>query len=173
MAAYDGKQMVKSFWWSIFVLPMLLVSTGLHATAAERSASNADAGPYISDSVSGFAIEGFDAVSYFVDHRAVVGRRGFETTYGGAYWRFANQGNADAFNADPDVFAPQFGGNCPVSLSRGVASAGDPLRFAIYKDRLYLFNSEGNRQVFLRDPEGFVDIAERKWQDIRHSLVRH
>src|SRR5262249_10116544 len=56
---------------------------------------------------SGFAIEGFDPVAYFVDGRAEQGLPDFEATEAGAVWRFRNEGNRASFVAHPEVYGPQ------------------------------------------------------------------
>ena len=56
------------------------------------------------------AIEGYDAVAYFTQGRAVEGNKEFEFSWKGANWRFANTENLAAFRANPEGFAPQFRG---------------------------------------------------------------
>jgi YHS domain-containing protein len=78
------------------------------------------------DALSGLAIDGFDPVAYFVDQRPLAGKAEFETTWRGATWRFANAANRDAFLADPDVFAPAFGGYDAEAVTRGVTAGSNP-----------------------------------------------
>src|SRR6185436_9015477 len=86
---------------------------------------------------TGLAIDGFDPVAYFVDGKPRAGRPDLELRSGGASWRFANEGNMAAFAADPDVYAPQFGGHDPVAVVRGAATPGHPELWLIADSHLY------------------------------------
>ena len=67
----------------------------------------------------GIAIRGYDPVAYFKQGRPVRGSSDFETDYKGATFRFANTQNLTDFIADPDAFAPQYGGYCAWAVSHG------------------------------------------------------
>jgi YHS domain-containing protein len=122
------------------------------------------------DALSGLAIDGFDPVAYFVDQRPLAGKAEFETTWRGATWRFANAANRDAFLADPDVFAPAFGGYDAEAITRGVTAGSDPGIFAIIADRLYLFRSENSRAQFRQ--AAIRQSAVMAWAQIEPRLLR-
>src|SRR5262245_43101380 len=56
------------------------------------------------DRNTGIAISGFDPVAYFTDGAPLVGRAAYEFAYAGTVWRFRNEGNRAAFEADPDIY---------------------------------------------------------------------
>ena len=56
------------------------------------------------------AIKGYDPVAYFTEGKPVKGDKQFETEWKGAKWRFANAKHRDMFAADPEAYAPQYGG---------------------------------------------------------------
>ena len=85
----------------------------------------------VTDPLTGVAIDGYDAVSYFIDAEPQPGKPDFEYDWQGVPWYFDSAANRDVFMRNPDVYAPQFGGHCVTSLSRGYLSDGKP--------RLYLF----------------------------------
>ena len=58
----------------------------------------------------GLAIKGYDTVAYFTDGKPVKGSSDYEYKWQGARWRFANQEHLDMFKADPERYAPQYGG---------------------------------------------------------------
>jgi hypothetical protein len=116
----------------------------------------------------GLALSGFDPVAYFTDAQAVMGRGEIEYSFAGATWRFRNEGNRAAFAANPEVYAPSFGGYDPVAVARGVAAPGHPQIWVITGERLYLFYDSHARRAFTADPRGVAAAAERKWP----ALVR-
>jgi len=58
----------------------------------------------------GIAIKGYDTVAYFTEGRAVKGNKEFEFEWQDAKWRFASAANRDKFAANPQAYAPQYGG---------------------------------------------------------------
>jgi len=120
------------------------------------------------NATTGLAISGFDPVAYFTEGKALFGRPEFELNQEGSVWRFNNEGNRGAFEKNPEVYAPQFGGYDPVAIGRGRGVQGHPLIWAVAGQRLYLFYSEQTRASFLADTGRIFDTAERKWPDVRN-----
>ncbi len=58
----------------------------------------------------GVAIKGYDAVAYHTEGRAVKGKRKFSHKWNDAKLYFASAENKDLFAADPERYAPQYGG---------------------------------------------------------------
>ena len=121
---------------------------------------------------TGLAIDGFDPVAYFVEGAPKFGRAELELSFGGATWRFRNEGNRSAFAAAPGVYAPRFGGHDPVAMARGVATAGNPTLWLVWEQRLYFFYTADARSAFSGDPKKIIEDAERHWGDVRQTLVR-
>jgi hypothetical protein len=128
------------------------------------------ADPVVFNRYTGLAIDGYDPVSYFVDAAPRQGRPDFELRSSGATWRFANEGNMAAFAADPEVYAPRFGGHDPLAIVRGAATPGHPLLWVITENRLYLFYSEQARAAFASDPDSAIEAAERHWPNVRRNM---
>ena len=58
----------------------------------------------------GVAIKGYDAVAYHTEGRAVKGKSKFSHKWNDAKWYFTSAENKDLFAADPERYAPQYGG---------------------------------------------------------------
>ena len=119
--------------------------------------------PVIVDNYSGFAIDGYDPVSFFTDASPQLGAEGVEARYGGLSWRFTNAGNRKAFLISPHVYIPQFGGYDPTALSKGQMTRGDPQTYLLYKDQLYFFFSAYQREDFLAQPFRTIRAAQQNW----------
>ena len=149
----------------------VLLSAALLAAAGSTPSIKAATTEYIVvDRNSGLAISGFDPMAYFIERAAVAGKGEFEHRYAGAVWRFCNQGNRDAFAADPDVYMPRFGGYDPVGIGRGAAVPGDPRAWIIVGDRLYLFHTPDNKAAFAMDSAHAIAAADRQWPAVRLTL---
>jgi hypothetical protein len=124
------------------------------------------------DRVTGLAIGGHDPVGYFLAGRPTLGRPEHEARWGGAPWRFANEGNRAAFLTHPEIYAPRFGGHDPVRAARGFVARGDPALFLVHEDRLFLFFSAATRTAFAAAPPSFTAEAERRWSGLARALAR-
>jgi YHS domain-containing protein len=58
----------------------------------------------------GVAIKGYDTVAYHSEGRAVKGKSEFSHQWNDAKWYFSSAENRDLFAADPERYAPQYGG---------------------------------------------------------------
>jgi hypothetical protein len=126
----------------------------------------------VTDPYTGLAIDGYDPVAYFVDKEARLGMPDREFNFGGAVWRFRNEGNQAAFVAHPDIYAPCFGGYDPVGVARGVTLPGNPQFFAVLGERLCLFYSGAERRKFVADPQKILRAADKRWPEIRATLAQ-
>ena len=83
----------------IIVLVLMFSFTGtVHAASQINTASR------------GIAIKGYDPVAYFTMEKPVKGNNNFEYEWKGAKWRFSNENHKKLFIADPEKYAPQYGG---------------------------------------------------------------
>jgi hypothetical protein len=126
----------------------------------------------VSDWRTGLAIDGIDPVAYFTDGQPLMGKPELEFRHEGVIWRFRNDGNRAAFAQNPDVYMPRYGGYDPVAVARGVAVAGNPLLWAVSRQRLYLFFSHAARNQFSINSDKIVADAEAKWPDVSGTLTR-
>lgn len=116
--------------------------------------------------VGGVAIDGTDPVAYFREGRAVEGSSKFSFRWKDAEWRFKNAANRDAFKADPEAFAPQFGGYCAWAVSQGYTAATDPQAWTIDGGKLYLNYSLGVRNRWNGDRAGNIAKGHKNWPKV-------
>ena len=122
---------------------------------------------------SGLAIDGFDPVAYFTNAEATRGDPDIEASSAGTVWRFRSTANRAVFLAHPDIYGPRFGGYDPVDVAQGKAVAGRAQLWVIAGERLYLFSSEENRDVFAADPDGFLERAGGTWPALVETLSNY
>lgn len=118
---------------------------------------------FVIDAYTGLAMGGVDPVQIYVDGQIQAGLREHELDWGGATWHFTNEGNMAAFQHDPEVYAPKFGGRCAYALSQGLLVEGQPNFYVLYREHLYLFASAANRAAFLTNPDAYAQEDERQW----------
>lgn len=109
------------------------------------------AGIVNASSWTGTAIEGYDPVAYFNDDHPVEGDSDYLYEWMGATWYFASAENRDLFVADPEKYAPQYGGYCAWAVSQGYTAKIDPQAWTIVDDKLYLNYSKEVRTQWSQD----------------------
>ncbi len=114
----------------------------------------------------GAAIRGYDPVAYFTQNKPVPGLPEFSAEYKGSTFRFASQANRDAFVADPERYAPQYGGYCAFGAAGGYKAKVDPAAFTVVAGKLYLnYNADVQKQ-WTRDIPGFIAKADKSWPQV-------
>lgn len=127
---------------------------------------HADKAPVYTGTFSNTAVEGHDPVAYFSEGRPVKGSRDFTTEYQGAEFRFASQENLDIFLADPEKYAPQFGGYCAWAVSEGYTAKGDADHWAIVDGKLYLNYNKKIQNRWEQDREMHIVKANTNWPEV-------
>ncbi len=116
------------------------------------------------------AIHGYDPVAYFAEGRPVEGSGEYEHEWMGADWRFASAENRDRFAADPERYAPQYGGYCAYAVAQGTTADIDPEAWKIVDDKLYLNLSKEVQGLWQQDIPGYIEKADANWPEIRAGL---
>lgn len=114
----------------------------------------------------GLALSGHDAVAYLREERAVKGSADHAVMWKGAVWRFASEDHRAAFEMHPRAYAPQYGGYCAWSVSRGQIASADPEAFVVHDGKLYLTHSHGVRSIWAGDPARFIASADANWPKV-------
>lgn len=112
---------------------------------------------------SSLAVDGYDPVAYFTQGEPTKGSAEFSLQYRGAEWRFASADNLRAFRADPEAYAPQYGGYCAWAVAQGYTARGNPKYWAIVDGRLYLNYDAGVQRKWEADIPGFIARADANW----------
>jgi len=109
------------------------------------------------------AIKGYDTVAYFTKGAAVKGDKKYSTEYKGAKWLFSSQEHLDLFVANPEEYAPQYGGYCAYAVAQNTTASIEPEQFTIHDGKLYLnFNKKFN-DIWTKDKENFIVDADKNW----------
>lgn len=111
----------------------------------------------------GIAIAGTDPVAYFTENAPQQGNAEFQISWQGATWYFASAENRDLFAANPEQYAPQYGGYCAWAISQGYLAEIDPNAWTIVDDRLYLNFNQSIRKRWEDNRDQFIVEANRRW----------
>ncbi len=109
------------------------------------------------------ALRGYDPVSYFQVGRPEKGSAEFSAPFDDAVYWFKNADHQAMFVADPDSYAPQYGGRCAIGVSRGRVLEPDPEAWTISDGKLYVFHSKSGVPLFQQQTAAIVEQATANW----------
>ena len=116
---------------------------------------------------AGLGIKGYDPVAYFTDGRPVQGNKSFSYDWHGVTWLFASNEHRDAFNANPEKYAPQYGAYCSWGVAQGKLFDVDPVNaWKIVDGKLYLNFNADIQATWEKDTPGFIAKAEANWPSL-------
>ncbi len=143
----------------------LLLSAAATPAAALFSTPAMAAEPMIF-AIGGIAIRGADTVAFFTQGALVEGSSNYAVIWDGATWYFASLANMEMFLANPTAYAPQYGGYCAFTLSRGALATSVSEAWTVYDNKLYLNHSLVVRQTWMEDVPGNIALADAQWPTI-------
>ena len=115
----------------------------------------------------GLAINGYDPVAYYKDGKPAKGSSKYELEWKDAKWRFASAENRDIFRANPEDFAPRYGGYCAWAVSQGYTAAVDPKNaWKIVEGKLYLNYNVEIKAKWEKDIPGNIRKADANWPGV-------
>ena len=115
------------------------------------------------------AIKGADPVAYFSlteGEDAVIGSKDITAQWNGATWHFASEANKQAFIAEPEKYAPQYGGYCAFAVSHNFTKSTNPDAWKIVDGKLYLNLSKGVQKKWKKDIPGNIQRADTNWPNV-------
>ncbi len=113
------------------------------------------------------AIRGYDAVAYFTAGKPVKGTKEFAVSYKGAAWYFSSKQNADAFKANPEKYAPQYGGYCAYGLADNHKASTEPEAWTIVNGKLYLNYNKDVQVKWNKKQQEYIVTADKNWTVIK------
>jgi YHS domain-containing protein len=150
----------------------LLLLLGLIAVAAFLAnhnvvrAQQSAKPPVYSEFRSKLALDGYDPVAYFKSGKATKGSASHASSWNSASWHFASADNKAAFDANPQAYAPQFGGYCAWAVSEGYTAKGDPSIWRIVGGKLYVNYNASVQRNWEKDVPGHIAKGEKNWPKV-------
>ncbi len=115
----------------------------------------------------GKAIRGYDPVAFFKEGKPVMGNADFTMTWKDAKWFFVSKENLDNFRANPEKFAPQYGGYCVYGASEGHKAPSQPETWTIINDKLYFNYNSKVKEEWIRNTDSLIKKADMAWPVLR------
>ncbi|WP_158769759.1 YHS domain-containing (seleno)protein [Paraglaciecola sp. L1A13] len=114
-------------------------------------------------------LAGHDAVAYFTQNKPVLGKSEFTAVHNDAIYRFSNADNRDAFNSNPEKYAPAYGGYCAFGTTFGKKFEIDGKAFEIVDGTLYVNKNLEVYQAWEKDIPKHLVEAQEQWPNIEFT----
>jgi len=117
--------------------------------------------------VAEVAIRGYDPVAYFESGKPTPGNGYHTATHHGVTYLFARKEHQEKFNANPEKYAPQYGGYCAYGVAVGKKFYTDPTAWKIVDGKLYLNLDKKIQSKWNEDITGYIEKADTNWTTIQ------
>ena len=126
--------------------------------AKKVAAATVDAATTQGHAEKGLAVKGYDVVSY-ADGKPEKGKDTITSKHRGVTYRFASEARRDRFAANPEQFAPAYGGWCATAIADGDKVDIEPTNYKVTNGRLFLFY------------KGLLGNAKKDWDKKEATLT--
>jgi YHS domain-containing protein len=114
----------------------------------------------------GLALRGYDPVAYFEVSEPTKGRPEHSFVHKGSRFLFASAANRQKFAANPEKYAPQFGGFCALGTANGYKVSTQPDAFKVVDGKLYLNYNRKVLDLWTKDEPGYIAKANANWPEV-------
>jgi hypothetical protein len=119
---------------------------------------------------NGVAIDGYDPVAFFTLGQPKKAKGEITYDWKSATWRFESNENRDLFIANPEKYAPQYGGYCAWGMREGYKAETRPKNAWTFHDgKLYLNYNKAVTDGWLPEKEKNIEIANNNWAEMTHQ----
>lgn len=149
---------------SILILLLVSFSFGLLADGSY----NTKIGRF---SNSDFVIGGYDVVAYFTENAPVKGSEEFEHQWSNSRWLFSSKEHLELFVANPEKYAPQYGGYCAWAVGHDDTAKINPDQFSIVDGKLYLNFNSRIQNKWSKDKAKWIEEGDKYWPDLLDDIL--
>ncbi|MEO9475508.1 MAG: YHS domain-containing (seleno)protein [Cyclobacteriaceae bacterium] len=118
---------------------------------------------------AGLALDGYDAVSYFLGEPK-QGFKSIQATYEQVTYYFSSEENKKKFLSEPNKYLPQYGGWCAYAMGLNPEKVKvDPETFKIVDGKLYLFYNfwaTNTLKPWNENETALMEAADKNWKKI-------
>ena len=145
-------------------LALAVLATAAALGGAQAFFGSDDKTAYFAE--DGVAIRGYDPVAYFDQGEAAEGSAEHSLEWQGVTWQFASADHRQAFEQNPEKYAPAYGGFCAYAVAKDQLASIDPEAWTIVDGTLYLNYSKSIQEKWEQDIPGYLERAEMNWPDL-------
>lgn len=116
---------------------------------------------------NGTAIHGYDAVAFFTNSKPEKGKEQFSFNWQNVNWHFASKENLETFKANPEKYAPQYGGYCAYGTAEGHKAPTEIDTWTITGNKLYFNYNKDVKKMWVKDQQHLIEKADKNWPELK------
>jgi hypothetical protein len=120
-------------------------------------------------SPNGQAIKGYDPVAFFVKQSAIKGYDSLTYRWSDANWYFSSKAHLDSFKANPEKYAPQYGGYCAYGTAQGHRAPTETDTWTVVDDKLYFNYNNKVKNLWMGKQATLIEAANQQWPAIKNK----
>jgi YHS domain-containing protein len=152
----------------LFLLAILLIGSIFSALPAQTDLRKKQ----FNLNKTAVAIDGYDPVAYFINNKAIEGKKDLSFSSDGVTYYFSSEKNRELFKTSPTKYEPQYGGWCAYAMgATGEKVEVDPETFKIINTKLYLFYNKffnNTLKSWNKDENNLKTKADTSWNKFYH-----
>lgn len=113
------------------------------------------------------AIDGYDPVAFFKEQKPMKGKKELVYDWNGAKWYFSSQGNLNEFKANPEKYAPQYGGYCAYGTADGHKAPTKVDTWTVVEDKLYFNYNQDVKKLWSKNQSELILKADKNWPTVK------
>ena len=117
-------------------------------------------------SVNGIALKGYDPVAFFIEKKAMKGKKEYFYEWNNVKWLFYDSINLEVFKLFPESFSPQYGGFCSYTITKNGIASVDFNFWEIYENKIYFFHSDKMKNLWKKKAKYYLKISEKIWKNV-------
>ncbi len=111
-------------------------------------------------------IQGYDAVAYFTQNKAIRGYDSIYSEVNGKRWLFFSEENRRKFMLSPEKFIPQFDGYCAYAAGNNYLYEANPQAFTIVDGKLYFNYSMEVKTMWMANRDSLILAGHKNWIEL-------
>lgn len=137
---------------------LILITTGLFYVTAFAQKSEI----FQKD---GKAIRGYDPVAFFTVGSPVMGDSLINFEWKEANWQFSSKENMELFKANPEKYAPQYGGYCAYGMADGHKAPTEIDAWTVVDGKLYFNYNMKVKDLWSQKLDELIKKADINWKN--------
>ena len=164
---------MKVHFIKLFVMLAFGISSGLHSFG-QLPAKSKDGKYTLNLDKNGCMVQGYDVVAMFTQpDTSIKGSSQYESVYQEAKYWFATAENKALFDANPEKYAPLFGGFCAVAVTEGNLRPIQIWTHEITDGRLVVNHSAKAKKIWDRRSSKKLKKAIKNWGIVNQKEAKY
>lgn len=153
---------------------LTIVSAFTFNAQAQKPVKSPDGQYTLNLDENGCMLRGYDVVAMHLQpDQTIKGKQEFESMFQGAKYWFASADNKKLFDANPEKYAPLFGGFCAIAVTEGNLRPIQIWTHQITDGYLVVNHNAKAKGLWDKNPSKKLKKAQEKWPDVNQKEAKY